>query len=118
MKKVSILRCLETSCHTLREGERKTFVRFTVALALVHIHNQNLCLTKKETQKKEKHGHDNSKWDLGVCQRVTLKRIDDYCNVLAKRVLAMISFLVSWKTNTDVCWVYCRSSMYAKQVFL
>ena len=54
MKKVSILRCLETSCHTLREGERKTFIRFAVALALVHIHNQNLFLTKKETHKKRK----------------------------------------------------------------
>ena len=74
-------------------------------------------ITLSSRNEKEKHGHGNSKWDLGVCQRVTLKRIDDYCNVLAKRVLAMISFLVSWKTNTDVCWVYCRISMYAKRVF-
>ena len=61
---------------------------------MVHIHNQNLFLTKKETQKeKDKHGHVNMKRDLGVCQSVTLKRIGDSCNVLAKPAVAMILFL-------------------------
>ena len=77
-----------------RDGEGNTFIRFAVALVLVHIHNQNLFLTKKETQKeKDKHGHGNMKRDLGVCQRVTLKRIGYSRNVFAKPAVAMILFL-------------------------
>ena len=63
-------------------------------------HSQSEIIFNKERNTKEKHGHGNMKWGMVIIAMF-------WPNVL----ITMCLFLAGWKTNTDVWWVYCRSSI-------